>query len=122
MSDKGDPVIVKKTYRRQRDNTIRKVFCPECEKAKLRSKCVFKSGDAKGTSFAIDKFWGENGNFHYHDPRISMDSYECSNGHNFVLESRTKCWCGWVWEGDPPENEDTVATVENGKIDRKYHH
>ena len=111
---------VERVYKQDRDQRIRKVVCPECRDQGARSRVYWNGGENQGTAVAVDRFWDEQGRFHHHDPRISHDRYRCTEGHEFQISSRNKCWCGWLHDGDPPTEADTVARLDDqGKLVRQ---
>ncbi len=81
-----------------------KIVCPTCVKLGLSSKSVL--GGINGRSFTFlsefeKEYWDEAGNYHGHD--LSCSYMHCSNNHLF-RHYDAKCWCGWPFGTDIPDN------------------
>lgn len=67
--------------------------CPECKKAKLKSRVYPGIGSA--TLMYCRPFYDEDGKYHFHDLNTTTTSYSCSQGHDWVETTKGSCWCGW---------------------------
>lgn len=77
-----------------------------CETCKTEGKTshVYDRGISM-TLLNCTPFYDEQGRHHDHDRNTTASSYECSNGHSWVVRSAPSCWCGWP-------NEQKAAPAE----------
>ena len=59
-----------------------KRFCPECQKAGLKS--TVQELHATRTLLHCPVTWDEDGNEHHHDSNITTQHYSCSQGHSWT--------------------------------------
>lgn len=67
------------------------VICPFCKRDGKKSK-VFPGGSSQ-TLMMYTEFYDEEGNHHFHNPNWTTTNYSCSNGHHWVNQTRSKCFC-----------------------------
>jgi len=76
-----------------------RLFCPVC-KAKGWTSVVREKGSS-AVMGPVDKYYDEEGKYHYHDPSYIKQEYECDQRHKWEqIESASKCWCGWNAEDE----------------------
>jgi hypothetical protein len=63
--------------------------CKQCQEANLRSKVYI--GGQTTTCIGFSYYYDEDGKLHDHDPNTITTSYSCSNGHNWVEETKSEC-------------------------------
>jgi hypothetical protein len=74
------------------------MICPECKKAGKKSK-VYPSYGMRTAIMGYQPYYDESGQLHQHDPNFTKTSYRCSNGHEWIGNTKpTPCWCGWPKE------------------------
>ena len=65
--------------------------CKECVANGQKSKVY--PGYSTTTCAGVQTFYDEDGKFHIHDPNVTTTTYTCSNGHEWVEDKRSKCFC-----------------------------
>lgn len=43
----------------------------------------------------FNTFYDTKGDFHSHPTGTYQEHYRCSKGHEFSLDKKYGCWCGW---------------------------
>jgi hypothetical protein len=70
--------------------------CPTCaDEGKVSKLFHTKAHPLPGK---VDRFWDEDGALHVHDHAVYCDLYACSQLHNNLVESRSRCpqpLCSW---------------------------
>jgi hypothetical protein len=64
--------------------------CQHCEKLGLRSRLYIRGS----VTLHVDQpevYYDEDGVFHVHDPNWQVQSYRCSNDHQFSARRRQGC-------------------------------
>lgn len=71
--------------------------CPHCVREEKTSELVIKR--AEPTAGEVKRYWDAEGNLHVHDDTIYRDVFACSNGHNWMVEQKSRCPCqiGCAW-------------------------
>ncbi len=67
--------------------------CPTCVKEGKRSKVHI--GHSTTTLLNVHWFYDEDGEEHCHDPNTSLTGYSCTRGHQWQVQDKNDCWCGW---------------------------
>jgi hypothetical protein len=62
-----------------------KVFCPQCQTERMRSKVILYPGQTVPKMKYTDGYWDENGDFIEFNAEIKLPWYVCSNGHGHVI-------------------------------------
>ncbi len=71
--------------------------CKECEKLNMRSTLT-PGPQVKVAQGVHVQFYDEDGHYHYHDPQVFEQSFDCSKGHKTVLTQKNGCpTCGEQW-------------------------
>jgi len=75
-----------------------RLICPVCQATGWMTSIVRERGST-AVMGPVDKYYDEEGKYHFHDPSYIRREYECSQNHRWDrIESATKCWCGWTAE------------------------
>lgn len=76
-----------------------RLLCPVCQTEGRTSVVREKASvEVKGP---VDKYYDEDGAYHFHDPSYIRREYECDQHHRWDrIECVSKCWCGWKAEED----------------------
>ena len=67
--------------------------CPQCTKEGKKSQVY--PGMCTTTLLFCPPYYDEDGKYHNHDSNTTTTQYKCSNGHEWVENTRGSCWCGW---------------------------
>jgi hypothetical protein len=62
---------------------VKKVFCPKCLENSQSS--IVRVGMSARTLMYVNKYYDENGKYHYDDPNITTTDYYCSQGHEWSV-------------------------------------
>jgi hypothetical protein len=67
--------------------------CPTCRENGKKSKLEYICVDSQ--CMDIREFVDDNGKYHLHDPNPKAYSFNCKEGHQFIIDSyKRRCWCG----------------------------
>lgn len=78
--------------------------CPHCVREEKKSTLsVQKASPIEGR---VSRYWDEEGNLHVHDDTVYRDVFQCSSGHTWMTEQKSRCPCqiGCPW------NETRIVT------------
>lgn len=66
------------------------MICEQC-KAEGKKSTVHAPGGGISTLMCEDRYYDEDGNYHYHDPNGLHVRWRCSNGHEWGKTSYREC-------------------------------
>jgi hypothetical protein len=68
--------------------------CWQCREAGVESEVKAHTPPEKTLGQSMP-FYDKNGHYHNHDESYVRGTYECTNGHTWILDEYNECWCGW---------------------------
>ncbi len=95
--------------------------CEECQKLGVQSKVFVPAGGFR-TAMGGEEFYDEIGHHHIHDPNISMASWSCSGGHEWVLSQISPCPvtdCDWNARHAPLSWRGHYLRQPRGEVEKK---
>jgi hypothetical protein len=68
---------------------MEKQICPYCKKLDLKSTLTYHGSST--TLMGCPTWYDEEGNMHHHDMNKTSSIYSCSMGHEYQINSMSKC-------------------------------
>lgn len=84
-----------KYFHKDEHNTLK---CPECLAKNMLDydSTVHVRNDASRIEhLTFNTFYDTKGQFHSHPTGTYQEHYRCDKGHDFSLDKKYGCWCGW---------------------------